>query len=449
MSSKPPNPNPSTDTNTPAPPTPHYPPPISISPSLTLQPPLTRRGHGPGLILILDYYAHIEKSERHLDPPPLQKWAEEGFCVVQILVPGKTEDGGEFPLQRAIDVLGSCGECVDIGEKGGVGVVSYLTRIPFYIASATLLHPKVRAIVSHTPTPFTTLTPSSTLPPQLLHAAGPPPQDRQPCTEPPISTSPCPSRPQTPTKTPSPTTTHRYPDAPPDSPWTLPADPAYHKLSAGIAHARSLAFLKRALGGPYFDLEAVWEEHCRFEFAERDVGRTMGTMVAEPYVNHVPTMTGGIGHAPLTSFYTHHFIFSNPPSTTLTLISRSVGPDRVIDEFIFSLTHTTEVPWLLPSIPPTGRRLEIPFTSVVAMRGDRLCHEHISWDQGTVLMQLGLLPEWVAFPYRIAGEDAPEGKRFEVRVPVVGGEGARKLGDEGAGESNGLMGRGWRVVDDV
>lgn len=84
----------------------------------------------------------------------------------------------------------------------------------------------------------------------------------------------------------------------------------------------------------------------------------------------------------------------------------------------------------------------------MALRGDRLCHEHIAWDQATVLKQLGLLPDYVAFPYKIDGEEAPEGKRYEVALPVVGSEGSRKLVDEGSEESNALMGRKWRVVDE-
>jgi carboxymethylenebutenolidase len=132
----------------------------------------------------------------------------------------------------------------------------------------------------------------------------------------------------------------------------------------------------------------------------------------------------------------------------LSLVSRTVGIDRVIDEFVFSLTHTQEVPWLIPGIPPTGKKLDIPFTSVVALRGDRLCHEHISWDQGTVLRQLGLLPEYVAFPYPIDEQDAPAGKKYEVALPVVGSEGSRKLVDEGSEASNVLMEKKWRVVDD-
>ena len=97
-----------------------YPSPQQISSHITLQAPLSRRGKGPSLILVLDHYALLEASEKHLDPPPLQKWAEEGFAVVQLLVPGKTEDGGELPLDKALKILKECDACI-FGK--GVGVV--------------------------------------------------------------------------------------------------------------------------------------------------------------------------------------------------------------------------------------------------------------------------------------------------------------------------------------
>ncbi|KAF2622795.1 hypothetical protein BU25DRAFT_415040 [Macroventuria anomochaeta] len=422
-----------------------YPSPQQISPHLALQPPLSRRGKGPGLILVLDHYALIEASEQHLDPPPLQKWAEEGFAVAQVLVPGKVEDGGEFPLDRALEVLKGCEECV-FGK--GVGVVSYLSRLPFYVEEGVIQHPEILAVVSYGGRQLSTLHEADTaLPPQLVHVSGPKVARREslplnPDPEPSYS-SPTPTRPAGIVKT------FRYEDATKDSNWVLPADPTYSKRNAGIAHARSVAFLKPFLNGPYFDLEAVWDEHCLYEFGERAVEKTMATMVAQPYVNHIPTMTGGIGKERLTAFYTHHFIFSNPDDTALSLVSRTVGTDRVIDEFVFSLTHDKEVPWLLPGIPPTGKKLEIPFTSIVAMRGDRLCHEHISWDQATALKQLDLLPEYVPFRHPIDGRGASEGKRFEVKLPVVGKETGRKLVNEGSEESNALMGRSWREVDDV
>ena len=128
--------------------------------------------------------------------------------------------------------------------------------------------------------------------------------------------------------------------------FVIPSHKHFRSAPAAVAHSRTLTFLKSIVGGPYFDLEAIWEEHTKFEFAERAVEKTMGTMVQEPYVNHVPTMTGGIGRERLTNFYRHHFIFNNPADTAMELVSRTVGIDRVIDEFIFSFTHDKVIDWM-------------------------------------------------------------------------------------------------------
>lgn len=72
----------------------------------------------------------------------------------------------------------------------------------------------------------------------------------------------------------------------------------------------------------------------------------MQTMVAEPYVNHVPTMIGGVGRKELTAFYRDHFIFANPPDSSLEVVSRTVGIDRIVDEFIFKCNHSTLWEWL-------------------------------------------------------------------------------------------------------
>jgi carboxymethylenebutenolidase len=72
----------------------------------------------------------------------------------------------------------------------------------------------------------------------------------------------------------------------------------------------------------------------------------MNTMVQEPYVNHIPTLTGGIGRKELSHFYANHFIFNNPVNTALELVSRTLGIDRVVDEFIMSFTHDRMIDWL-------------------------------------------------------------------------------------------------------
>jgi carboxymethylenebutenolidase len=142
---------------------------------------------------------------------------------------------------------------------------------------------------------------------------------------------------------------------------------------------------------PAHDLAALWEAHCRYEFETRDVDATMATMVAEPYVNHVPTMTGGVGHDELKRFYKYHFIGGNPPDTELVPVSRTIGEDQIVDELLFTFTHTSEIDWMLPGIAPTNKRVEIPLVAIVRFVDGKVAHEHIYWDQASVLVQIGLL----------------------------------------------------------
>jgi carboxymethylenebutenolidase len=72
-------------------------------------------------------------------------------------------------------------------------------------------------------------------------------------------------------------------------------------------------------------------------------------------------------------------------------LSRTIGDDQLVDEMIFKFTHTIKMDWMLPGIAPTGRRVEIPLVAIVRFRDGKLAHEHIYWDQGSVLVQLGLL----------------------------------------------------------
>ncbi|MFU9045547.1 dienelactone hydrolase family protein [Acinetobacter tibetensis] len=202
-----------------------------------------------------------------------------------------------------------------------------------------------------------------------------------------------------------------------DHAFARPKSEHYHKPSARFAHERTVTALHDTIG-PHYDLVALWEEHIRHEFDTRDVPATMATMVAEPYVNHIPTLTGGVGQSQLARFYRYHFVHQNPEDMKITSISRTVGSTQVVDEFIMSFTHDTEIDWLLPGVKPTGKYVEIPMLGVIQFRGSKLCHEHIYWDQASVLVQIGLLN--------------PEG------LPVAGVETAKKLLNEDL-PSNTLM----------
>jgi carboxymethylenebutenolidase len=141
------------------------------------------------------------------------------------------------------------------------------------------------------------------------------------------------------------------------------------------------------------DLSRLWEEHTRHEFATRDTEATLATMADDAYVNHIPVLTGGYGKAALRHFYAQRFIPGMPPDTILTPISRTVGETQLVDEMIFSFTHTQEMPWMLPGVAPTNRRVEVPLVAIVRFRDGKLAHEHIYWDQASVLKQLGLLTD--------------------------------------------------------
>jgi len=156
-------------------------------------------------------------------------------------------------------------------------------------------------------------------------------------------------------------------------------------------------------------LARLWEEHIRHEFETKSTDDTIATMVDDAYVNHVPVMTGGFGKTELRQFYSAHFIPKMPPDLEMTSVSRTIGTDQLVEEMVLKFTHTAEIDWMLPGIAPTGRRVEVALVVVVRFRDGKVAHEHIYWDQASVLVQLGLID--------------PEG------LPVAGAESARKVLD--------------------
>ena len=142
---------------------------------------------------------------------------------------------------------------------------------------------------------------------------------------------------------------------------------------------------------PERELNALWEEHLRHEFATHDTEETLATMVDDAYVNHMPVLTGGVGKEALREFYSRRFIPQMPPDTETIAISRTIGHDQLVDEMIFKFTHTTRMDWMLPGVAPTGKKVEVPLVAIVKFRDGKLAHEHIYWDQASVLVQLGLI----------------------------------------------------------
>jgi carboxymethylenebutenolidase len=174
------------------------------------------------------------------------------------------------------------------------------------------------------------------------------------------------------------------------------------------------------LGAAQRILLQLWEEHVRHEFATHNTEDTLATMVEDAYVNHIPVLTGGVGKEQLREFYSKRFIPQMPPDTEMVPLSRTVGHDRLVDEMIFKFTHTIRMDWMLPGVAPTRRPVEIPLVAIVQFRDGKLAHEHIYWDQASVLVQIGLLDP--------------------ANLPVAGVESARKAVDKQL-PSNVLMNR--------
>jgi carboxymethylenebutenolidase len=165
----------------------------------------------------------------------------------------------------------------------------------------------------------------------------------------------------------------------------------------------------------------VWERHLRSEFNAHSADAAIATMTAKPVVNAVPLMVGGHGKEELREFYADHFLSQIPPDTEMVPLTRTIGQDRLVEEMVFRFTHTVPMDWMLPGIAPTGKRVELVMLIVVQFDGDKIAHEHVYWDQASVLVQVGLLD--------------PAG------LPVVGADSARSLLD-GAIRLNRLIHRG-------
>ena len=153
----------------------------------------------------------------------------------------------------------------------------------------------------------------------------------------------------------------------------------------------------------------TFQRHVGAELAG-DLDTTMATMSADPHLNHVPTMAGGVGREGVRNFYRDHLVGKFfPPDVKMTSVSSTVGDNQIVEEIFISFTHTTAIDWLLPGVAPTGRPVEMAVAVVVGFKDGMISHEHIYWDQAGVLVQVGLLD--------------PKG------LPVSGAESARKVLD--------------------
>ncbi|MFA7361853.1 MAG: nuclear transport factor 2 family protein [Candidatus Kapaibacterium sp.] len=136
---------------------------------------------------------------------------------------------------------------------------------------------------------------------------------------------------------------------------------------------------------------SIFEQHMNAEL-NGDLDTTMDTMTENPHLNHVPVMAGGEGREGVHQFYSRHLVGKFfPPDVKFHKISSTIGDTQIVDEMVISFTHTVSIDWLLPDIPPTGKPVEVALVAIVGFKDDKISHEHIYWDQASVLIQVGLL----------------------------------------------------------
>jgi len=153
----------------------------------------------------------------------------------------------------------------------------------------------------------------------------------------------------------------------------------------------------------------LFQKHVNAELAG-DLETTMATMTDNPHLTNAPLVTGGVGRKGVRDFYANHLVGKFfPPDVEMIPVSQTIGSDQIVDELVIRFTHTQVIDWMLPDVPPTGKKVEMAVAVIVKVENGKIAHEHIYWDQASVLVQIGLMN--------------PKG------LPVSGAEGARKMLD--------------------
>lgn len=135
----------------------------------------------------------------------------------------------------------------------------------------------------------------------------------------------------------------------------------------------------------------VFERHMNAEL-NGDLETTMETMSEDPHLNHVPIMAGGVGRQGVRQFYKDHLLGKFfPPDVQITKISTTISNHQIVEEMVISFTHSIILDNMLPEVPPTGKSVEIAIVVIVGFKDNKISHEHIYWDQASVLSQIGLL----------------------------------------------------------
>ncbi|ORY12651.1 hypothetical protein BCR34DRAFT_482388 [Clohesyomyces aquaticus] len=352
----------------------------------------------------------LTSSSPHASEKSLQYWKSEGFDATHL--PYSSQDQSSY-----IRTLKSLHADLELGET--YAIICFGEAASVVLKAALKPMPKLCALIAYYPT---TLPGPKTKFPALLkvvvHVAG-------------LSQISAPAE----MYNESGWKCYRYERC--RSGFADPENKNYEDVEANLAWSRTLACVRRGFRREV-DLEPVVEEMWRGKYESVGKDEAKGSLKvvrnmtqASPHVTILPTVEGAVGRKKLEEFYREFFIPSLVEDFEIRLVSRTVGVDRVVDEMVVCFTHTDEVDWILPGVPPTGKRVEIAVVSVVAVIGGKLVSEHMYWDQASVLVQVGLLDPKVV-PKKMRNEGLK-------RLPVAGAEAAKQLVEPRQERYNGLL----------
>lgn len=134
----------------------------------------------------------------------------------------------------------------------------------------------------------------------------------------------------------------------------------------------------------------VLEDHRHAELDQLDIEQTLATMVGDPYILFIGTLTGGDNRAGVRAFY-EVLVRQLPPDLKWLPVARTIGQEQVVIETLLTFTHTLQMDWILPGIAPTSRYVEIPMAIVFTVRDAKVASERVYWDVASTLVQLGVL----------------------------------------------------------
>ena len=165
-----------------------------------------------------------------------------------------------------------------------------------------------------------------------------------------------------------------------------------------------------------------WQLHLNAEFELKNAEAALATMTENAHVFLIPSGTGGMGKEGVRDFYANHFLPYIPPDVELVTVSETSGQDRLVEEYVLRFTHTLKMDWLLPGVPPTGRKVEFVLVVIIQFENGKMASEHLYWDQASLLSQLGILDTpaaaaGIASPAKLIELSAQTGIANGCRVP--------------------------------